>query len=91
MRMIPIAAAAIAALALAAGDIQAKDGEGGIADLRIARARGDIVAAWLIAPTTRYEHFVLGSRYEAGGLRLRLADGGTADLLLLDEAVRREL
>lgn len=41
-----------------------------IADLRVATADGEIAEAWLIAPTTRYEHFVQGSEYEAGGLRV---------------------
>ena len=76
-----------AVLALASSAVFAKDGSGGIPDLRIARAEGDIVAAWLIAPTKRYEHFVLGSRYEAGGLRVRLKDGSTADLMLPENAV----
>lgn len=58
-----------------------------IADLRIATGQKDITSAWLIAPTTRYPHFVQGSDYEAGGLRLRMADGRTLTLMLDEDHV----
>jgi hypothetical protein len=58
-----------------------------IADLRVAAGSRDIAEAWLIAPTTRYRHFVLGSEYEAGGLRVRLADGEVLTLMLDEEHV----
>ncbi len=44
-------------------------------------------AAWLTAPTSRYDHGVLGDAIEAGGLRLRLPDGRTFDFQLGDEDV----
>lgn len=53
-----------------------------IADLRIAKGDWDIAEAWLIAPTTRYPHFVQGSNYEAGGLRVRTRDGRNLTLML---------
>lgn len=51
-------------------------------DRRAATGNSDVAEAWLIAPTTRYRHFVLGSDYEAGGLRVRLADGEVLTLML---------
>jgi hypothetical protein len=56
-------------------------------DYREATATGDIVWAWLIQPTDRYKHFVLGSRYEAAGVRVELRDGRRQDLILPGEAV----
>ena len=41
---------------------------------------GEIAAAWLIDPTTRYDHGVLGDAVEAGGFRLRFRDGTTAEV-----------
>ena len=54
-------------------------------DLRVATGSNDIAEAWLIDPVTRYPHYVLGSNYEAGGLRLRTPDGRVLTLQL-DEA-----
>ncbi len=56
-------------------------------DLRVARGTNDIDEAWLIKPTTRYQHFVLGARYEAGGLAVRLRNGRTVTLDLADDQV----
>lgn len=53
-----------------------------IADLRVAIGNKDIAKAWLINPTDRYDHFVQGSDYEAGGLRLLMADGRQLTLVL---------
>lgn len=53
-----------------------------IADLRVAQGQNDIAAAWLIAPVTRYGHFVLGSNYEPGGVRVKMADGRVLTLML---------
>ncbi len=41
-----------------------------------------IAEAWLVLPTTRYDHFVHANRNEAGGLRVRLADGGVQEVIL---------
>ena len=70
----------------AAQEHPSSDGEA-LADLRVAEGERDISAAWLIAPTTRYQHFVLGSDYEAGGLRVLLASGEVLTLMLDDQHV----
>lgn len=44
-------------------------------DGEVAVGQGAIAAAWLVAPTERYRHGVLGDAIEAGGLAVRLADG----------------
>lgn len=53
----------------------------------VARATGDIVEAELIGATGRYRHFVLGSRYEASGLRVRIKGGRILELILPEDAV----
>jgi hypothetical protein len=60
---------------------------GALPDLRVARGKGTIAEAWFADPTTRYRHFVLGSRYEAGSLVVRLADGSTRKLTLPESSV----
>jgi hypothetical protein len=60
---------------------------GALPDLRIARGQGVIAETWFADPTTRYRHFVLGSRYEAGSLVARLADGSTRRLTLPESSV----
>lgn len=62
-------------------------GEDRLPDHRVARAGGDIVQGWLIGPTDRYRHFVLGAAYEAAGVRVVLADGGQRDFMLPETAV----
>ncbi len=47
----------------------------------------DIAGAWLIAPTRRYDHGVLGDAVEAGGLRARLRDGGELEYRLPADSV----
>ncbi len=47
----------------------------------------DIAGAWLIEPTRRYDHGVLGDAIEAGGLRARLRDGGELDYRLPADSV----
>ena len=47
----------------------------------------DIAGAWLVAPTTRYDHAVLGDAIEAGGLRVRLRDGRELDYRLPPDSV----
>lgn len=64
----------------AATDVEALDGR--------LSAHGQAVAeAWLVAPTTRYRHFVRGNSVEAGGLRVRLEDGRVLTHLLGDDHV----
>ncbi|MDX1606214.1 MAG: VCBS repeat-containing protein [Candidatus Competibacterales bacterium] len=42
---------------------------------RTGAGQHDIVRAWLVAPTDRYAHGVLGDRLEAAGLEVQLRDG----------------
>lgn len=79
------ALAALIALFLATATVT---GEGQrLPDHRLAESKGDIVRAWLIMPTDRYRHFVLGAQFEAGGVRAELADGTTRDLVLPGDSV----
>lgn len=87
-----IAALALAGLVAAApgmpqADVTARNDPEAIPDLRIARGHADIAEAWLIAPTARYDHFVQGSRYEPGGLRVRTRSGDIVTLRLDDAHV----
>ncbi|MCR9070588.1 MAG: hypothetical protein NXI18_02625 [Alphaproteobacteria bacterium] len=60
----------------------------GLPDGRVARApKGDIRAAWYIAPTLRYGHGILGDAVEAGGLRVQTADGAILSLVLPESEV----
>ena len=79
--IVAIAAITISTNALSQNLMAAND-PASIADLRIAQGDKDIAEAWLIAPTMRYPHFVQGSNYEAGGLRLRTREGRNLTLLL---------
>lgn len=56
-----------------------------------ASGKGDIAAAWYVAPTTRYAHAVLGDAIEAGGLAVRTADGATVTLALPEDAVFEDI
>ena len=67
--------------------VRAADYPGAIADLRVARGAGTIAEAWLADSTTRYRHFVLGSRYEAASLMVRLRDGKLLRLTLPEDSV----
>jgi FG-GAP-like repeat len=78
---VPAVFAVAASVALGAGS-SARNDPDAIPDLRIATGSHDIAEAWLIAPTTRYDHFVEGSRYEPGGLRVLMRDGRNITLLL---------
>lgn len=70
------------ALAGQAAELTPQNDPQAIADLRVAKGSRDIAAAWLIAPTGRYAHFVQGSAYEPSGLRVTLRDGATITLML---------
>jgi hypothetical protein len=54
-------------------------------------ASGNIRAAWYSAPTTRYDHGVLGDAVEGGGLTARTADGKTIELLLPETEVFEDI
>ena len=60
---------------------------GALPDLRIVMGRNNISEAWLADPTTRYQHFVLGSAYEAASLVVKLRDGRTLKLTLPQDSV----
>lgn len=53
--------------------------------------RNDIAEAWLILPTERYGHGVLGDAVEAGGLRVILRDGTPLDVVLDETEVFEDL
>lgn len=65
----------------------AEDKADALPDLRIARGTRGIAEAWLADPTTRYRHFVLGSRYEAASLAVRTTDGRSLKLALPEFSV----
>ncbi|MCB1548701.1 MAG: VCBS repeat-containing protein [Hyphomicrobiaceae bacterium] len=60
---------------------------GALPDHRLARGANVIAEAWLADPTDRYRHFVLGARYEAASLKVRLRDGRLLTLTLPPESV----
>ena len=60
---------------------------GALPDLRIVMGRNNISEAWLADPTTRYQHFVLGSAYEAASLVVKLRDGRTLKFTLPQDSV----
>ena len=51
----------------------------------------DIAEAWLVGPTTRYGHGVLGDAVEAGGLLVILRGGGRLTYRLPDDSVFEDL
>ncbi len=55
------------------------------------RGVNDVAAAWLIEPTRRYDHGVLGDAIEAGGLRVRLRGGAEFDVRLPADSVFEDL
>ena len=55
---------------------------GALPDGVVETGPGEVAAAWLIDPTTRYGHGVLGDAIEAGGLGVRFRDGSSAELRL---------
>jgi len=65
--------------------------ENALTDGRPAFGGGRIAEAWLIAPTERYDHGVLGDAVEAGGQLVRLKDGGERQLLLPETQVFEDL
>ena len=82
--LVPLLALAICAHL---APVSAADYPGALADHRVARGTGLIAEAWLADPTTRYQHYVLGSQYEAGSLVVRLSDGTLRKLVLPETSV----
>ena len=64
---------------------------GGLPDGVVEIGRGEIAAACLIAPTTRYRHGVLGDAIEAGGLRAHLQNGTSVKFRLGPDQVFEDL
>ena len=62
-----------------------------LTDGRPAFGISDIAEAWLIAPTARYGHGVLGDAIEAGGLRAILSNGETTEYHLDESSVFEDL
>ena len=60
-------------------------------DAQVTRGSGKIAAAWLIEPTDRYGHGVLGDAIEASGLRVLRNNGSTATFRLSDRSVFEDL
>ena len=60
-------------------------------DAQVTRGSGAIAAAWLIAPTQRYRHGVLGDAVEAGGLRVQRRNGARLELRLGEDSVFEDL
>jgi len=69
-------------LAASAQELSAKTDPEAIADLRVATGQKNIASAWLIAPATRYPHFIIGGKYEPSGVRVKLASGKILTLML---------
>lgn len=60
-------------------------------DAQVTRSAGPIAAAWLIEPTERYGHGVLGDATEAAGLRVLRRSGVMLDLRLDERSVFEDL
>lgn len=58
-----------------------------IRDTEIVNGKNDIAQAWLIDETQRYAHYVRGSAFEAGGLRIKTKAGKILTLTLDDDHV----
>jgi hypothetical protein len=65
--------------------------EGALPDSKVATGKHDIARAWLAAPTTRYDHGILGDKTEAGSLVIETADGKRQEVKLDDDAVFEDL
>jgi hypothetical protein len=76
------------ALGVSHAPADAKDKHpGALADFRLARGAAGIAEAWLADPTTRYQHYVLGSPYEAQSVKAKLPDGAVVTFTLPDDSV----
>ena len=76
--------ASLAVLAMLIASLAIADKRpGALEDLRIATGSRNIAEAWLVDPTTRYQHFVL----EAASLVVKLRDGQILKLSLPRDSV----
>ncbi|MGB7205112.1 MAG: VCBS repeat-containing protein [Anderseniella sp.] len=53
----------------------------------IVKGSNDIAEAWLVRPTGRYAHGILGDDIEAGGMMVKTSDGQLIEYVLPDEFV----
>lgn len=60
-------------------------------DTHVGRGKRDIAEAWLVEPTTRYAHAVLGDAVEAGGVRVRSREGRVYTYRLPEDSVFEDL
>jgi hypothetical protein len=65
--------------------------EGALPDSQVATGKHDIARAWLAAPTTRYDHGILGDKTKAGNLVIETRDGKRQEVKLDDDAVFEDL
>ncbi len=63
----------------------------GLPDARIAAGRESFTRAWLVEPTTRYRHGVLGDAIEAGGLAIEYRGQSGQTLKLGTDAVFEDI
>ncbi len=64
---------------------------GTIPHATVAVGNRNIRAAWLVAPTSRYRHGILGDAIEAGGLAVEGVDGRRVEFVLGKESVFEDL
>lgn len=64
---------------------------GALADGRVAESTGAVARAWLAAPTSRYDHGVLGDAVEAGRLTIVRRGGQSGSVTLGNDAVFEDL
>ncbi len=60
-------------------------------DARPGQGANDIAEAWLIGPSVRYDHGILGDAIEASGLRVVLRDGKVLEYGLDEDSVFEDL
>ncbi|MEP7031217.1 MAG: VCBS repeat-containing protein, partial [Pseudolabrys sp.] len=61
--------------------------EGALPDSQVATGTRDIARAWFTDPVTRYDHGILGDKFEAGSLVIEMRDGNRQIVKLKDDAV----
>ncbi len=65
--------------------------DGGLPDGHVATGRHDIARAWLAEPTDRYDHGILGDKFEATSLMIETRDGKRQSVRLKNDAVFEDL
>lgn len=80
-----------ATLAFVDAPARPRQPDGALADGRVVTGSHDIARVWLIEPTTRYDHGILGDKIEAGALAIEARDGKLHTVRLKDDAVFEDL